>query len=241
MLIQSGRSIILFKHSTWVLVYLFYNYWETEVWKSQTMIVDPFLAPHDSVNICFMHFDALLLVAYMSFWWIDHFIIKKYLPLPPVIHFVLKSLILTWPHQPSYSWSWHKVVGTSKMGSTNPHFKYSCCCLILSPHKRRLYTWTSPDGWHRNQINYILCSQRWRSSIQSAKTKLGADYGSDHELLIVTFRLKMKKVEKTARPFRYNLNQIPDNYTVEVRNRFKGLDLIDRVPDELWTEVHDIV
>ena len=79
----------------------------------------------------------------------------------------------------------------------------------------------------------ILCSQRWRSSIQSAKTRPGADCSSDHELLIAKFRLKLKKVEKTTRPFRYDLNQIPYDYTVEVRNRFKGLDLIDRVPDEL--------
>ena len=64
---------------------------------------------------------------------------------------------------------------------------------------------------------------------------------SDHELLIIKFRLKLKKVEKTTKPFRYDLNQIPYDYTVEVRNRFKGLDLIDRVPDELWIEVHDIV
>ena len=98
-------------------------------------------------------------------------------------------------------------------------------------------TWTSPDGQHRNQIDYILCSQRWRSSIQSAKTRPGADYGSDHELLIAKFRLKLKKVEKTTRPFRCDLNQIPYDYTVEVRNRFKGLGLVDRVPNELWTEV----
>ena len=65
--------------------------------------------------------------------------------------------------------------------------------------------------------------------------------GSDHELLIAKFRLKLKKVGKTTRPFRYDLNQIPYDYTVEVRNRFKGLDLIDRVPEELWTEVHDLV
>ena len=101
--------------------------------------------------------------------------------------------------------------------------------------------YTSPDGQHRNQIDYILCSQRWRSSIQSAKTRLGADCGSDHELLIAKFRLKLKKVGKTTRPFRYDLNQIPSYYRVEVRNRFKGLDLIDRVPDELWNEVPDIV
>ena len=64
--------------------------------------------------------------------------------------------------------------------------------------------------------------------------------GSDHEFLIAKFRLKLKKVGKTATPFRYDLNQIPYDYTVEVRNRFKGLDLIDREPDELWNEVHDI-
>jgi len=112
---------------------------------------------------------------------------------------------------------------------------------LFQRHKRRLYTWTSPDGQHQNQIDYILCSQRRRNSIQSAKTRPGADCGSDHELLIAKFRLKLKKVEKTTRPFRYDLNHIPYDYTVEVRNRFKGLDLIDRVPDELWMEVHDIV
>ena len=69
---------------------------------------------------------------------------------------------------------------------------------------------------------------------------MGADCGSDHKLLIAKFRLKLKKVGKIARPFRYDLNQIPYDYTVEVRNRFKGLDLIDIVPDELWVEVHDI-
>ena len=81
---------------------------------------------------------------------------------------------------------------------------------------------------------------RWRSSIQSGKTRPGADCGSDHELLITKFRLKLKKVGKTTGPFRYDLNQIPYDYTVEVKNRFKGLDLIDRVPDELWNEVRDI-
>ena len=74
-----------------------------------------------------------------------------------------------------------------------------------------------------------------------SKTRPGADCGSDHELLIAKFRLKLKKVGKTTRPFRYDLNQIPYDYTLEVRNRFKGLDLIDRVPDELWNEVPDIV
>ena len=77
--------------------------------------------------------------------------------------------------------------------------------------------------------------------MQSAKTRLEADCGSDHELLIAKFRLKLKKVGKTPRPFRYDLNQIPYDYTVEVRNRFKGLDLTDRVPDELWMKVHDTI
>ena len=77
--------------------------------------------------------------------------------------------------------------------------------------------------------------------MQSAKTRLGADCASDHEILITKFRLKLNKVGKTTRPFRYDLNQTHYSYTVEVRNRFKGLDLIDRVPDELWMEVHDTV
>ena len=93
----------------------------------------------------------------------------------------------------------------------------------------------------------------WRSSIQSAKTRPGGDCGSDHKLLIAKFRLKLKKVGKTTRPCRSDLNkktsrlcrsdlnQVPCDYTVEVRNRFKGLDLKDRVPDEPWAEVHDIV
>ena len=91
------------------------------------------------------------------------------------------------------------------------------------------------------KTDYILCSQRCRSSIQSTKTRPGADCGSDHELFITKFRLKLKNVGKTTGPFRYDLNQIPYVYTVEVRNRFKELDLIDRMPVELWTEVCDMV
>ena len=79
-----------------------------------------------------------------------------------------------------------------------------------------------------------LCSQRWRSSTQLAKTRLGADCGSDHELLIAKFRLQLKKVGKTSRPFRYDLNQIPYDYTVEVTNRFKGLDLIECLKNCGW-------
>ena len=100
-----------------------------------------------------------------------------------------------------------------------PHFSEFKC--------KALYRSTSPDGQQQNQIDYILCSQRWRSSIQSAKTTQGTDCGSDHELLIAKFRHKLKKIGKTTRSFRYELNQIPYDYTVEVRNRFKGLDLIE--------------
>ena len=81
-------------------------------------------------------------------------------------------------------------------------------------------------GQYWNQIDYLLCSQRWRSSIQSAKTRLGADCGSDNELLIAKFRLKLKKIGKTTRTFRYDLHQIPYDYTVEMTNRFQGLNMI---------------
>ena len=91
---------------------------------------------------------------------------------------------------------------------------------LFQQHKRRLYTWTSPDGQHCNQTDYILCSRRRRNCIQSAK-RLGADCVSDYELLIAKFILKLKKVGKTTKPFRYDLNQIPYDYTVEVRNRFR--------------------
>ena len=125
--------------------------------------------------------------------------------------------------------------------SKRRHWSYT----LFQQHKRRqthqTHIWTSPDGQFQNQIGYILCSQRWRSFIQSAKTKLGTDCGSNHELLIAKLRIKLKKVGKTTRPFRYDLNQIPYEHTVEVTSRFKGLDLTDRVTEELWMEVRDIV
>ena len=74
-----------------------------------------------------------------------------------------------------------------------------------------------------------------------SKTRPGADCGTDHDLLTAKFRLKLNQVGKNTRPFKYDLNYLPYDYTVEVRNRFKGPDMIDRVPDELWTEVHDII
>ena len=87
----------------------------------------------------------------------------------------------------------------------------------------------------------FLVAEDGKALYSQQKTRPGADCGSDHELFIAKFRLKLKKVRKTTRPFRYDLNQISYDYTVEVTNRFKGLDLIDRVPKELWTDVHDIV
>ena len=92
---------------------------------------------------------------------------------------------------------------------------------LFQQRKRQLCTWPSPDGQYRNQTDYILCSRRWRSSIQSTKTRPGADCGSDQELLIAKFRLKLKKVGKTTRPFRYDLNQMPCCYRVEVRNSLR--------------------
>ena len=138
-------------------------------------------------------------------------------------------------------WPWSTEWSRAKANRALPRERTGHSKHTLPTTQERLYTWTSPDGQHQNQIDDILCSQRWRSSIQSAKTRPEADCGLDHELLITKFRLKLKKVEKTTRPFRYDLNQIPYDYTVEVRNRFKGLDWIDRVPDELWMEVRDIV
>ena len=82
---------------------------------------------------------------------------------------------------------------------------------------------------------------RWRSSLQSAKIRPGDDSGSNHELFIVKFKLKLKKVGKTTRLFSYHLNQIPYDYTVEVIGRFKGLDLVDKVSEKLWMEVHNTV
>ena len=92
-----------------------------------------------------------------------------------------------------------------------------------------MLTQTSPDGQYQSEIDYILCSQKWINSTESAKTRPGADCGTDHELLIAKFRLKLNKAGKTTRPFRYDLSQIPYDYTVEVMNRFKGLDLVDRM------------
>ena len=122
-----------------------------------------------------------------------------------------------------------------------PHFrlsvrptcrKYVACLALPLPKQSRS---TPKSDWL-----YSL-RPKMEKLYRVSKNKTGNWLSSDHELLIAKFRLKLKKVGKTTRPFRYELNQIPYDYTVEVRNRFKGLDLIDRVPDELWMEVRDIV
>ena len=118
-------------------------------------------------------------------------------------------------------------------------------CTGLSKHPLPT-TQDSTHGHHQMvntkiRLTIFFFSQRWKSSIQLAKTRLGADCGSDNELLIDKFRLKLKKAGKTTRPFRYDLNQTPYKYRVEVRNKFKRLDLMDRVPKELWIMVHDVV
>ena len=111
---------------------------------------------------------------------------------------------------------------------------------LFQQHKR-----DSIYGHHQvvnTEIRLIIFLQAKMKNLHTvSKTRLGADCGSDHEFLIAIFRLKLKKVGKTIRPYRYDLNQIPYDYIVGVRNRLKGLDLIDRVPHELWMEVHNIV
>ena len=118
-------------------------------------------------------------------------------------------------------WPWSTKRSRAKANRVLPKERTGHSKTLFQQHKRRLYAWTSPDGQYWNQIDYILCSQRYRSSMQSARPR--DDCASDHKLLIAKFRLKLKKVGKTTRPFRYDLNQIPYNYTVEVTNRFKGL------------------
>ena len=110
---------------------------------------------------------------------------------------------------------------------------------LFQQHKRRLYTWTSADGQYCNQTDLFSATEDGKALYSQQKQDL--ELTVDHELLIAKIRLKLKKVGKTIRPFRYDLNQIPYDYMVEVTNRFKGLDLVDKVPEELWMEAHTTV
>ena len=119
----------------------------------------------------------------------------------------------TWSNRQIWPWNTKWNSAEANRGLPREHTGHNT---LFQQYKRRLYTQTSPDGQCWDKINYILCSQRWRSSIQSEKTRPGADCGSDHELLTAKFRLKLKKVGETNRSFRYDLNQIPYDDTVEV-------------------------
>ena len=119
-------------------------------------------------------------------------------------------------------WPWNAEWGRAKTNTVLPENALVIANTLFQQHKRWLYTWTSANGQYQNQIDYILYSQRQRNSIQSTKTRLGADCGLDHQLLIAKFRLKLKKVGETARPFRYDLNQTPYDYTAEVTNRIRS-------------------
>ena len=161
------------------------------------------------------------------------------------VHFqsnIAPALIILLNHQAEYSeFSWNLVsslpfVQNESVQSFTEFCQENALVIVKTlcqQHKRRLYTWASPKGQHRNQIDYILCSQRWRSCIQSAKTRPGANCSSDHQLLKAKFRLKLEKTRKNNRPPRYDLNQIPYEFTVEVTNKFKGLDLVNIAPEEL--------
>ena len=157
------------------------------------------------------------------------------------------SLLLTWGQTMVEAM---KIMATSFKSSMHALLDsvLQACSRPLPTQATTKDSWTlmgksdSANGQCWDQIDNIICSQRWSSSIQSAKTipVQEADCGSDNELLIVKFRLKLKKIGQTTRPFRYELNQIPYNYTVEVTNMIEGIRS-DRVPEELWTEVCDIV
>ena len=113
---------------------------------------------------------------------------------------------------------------------------------IFQNHPRRLFTWTSPDGKTKNQIDYILAQSRWRSSLINVKTYPGADCGSDHELLVTTIKMKMRKIKKPAAPIRFDLTNIPEQYGVEISNKFDTLlDLAEEMtPDEIASEAQTI-
>ena len=203
------------------------------------------IIPYDWLsNVGFLCFFVCEVICYVRLIWADLQVERFYEDLQDLLELTPKKCPFlhrglecksrksrdTWSNR--QIWPWNTKWSRAKANRVLPRELTGHSKHPLPTHKR-LYTWTSPDGQCWNQIDYIICSQSRRSSIQSAKTRLGADCGSDHELLIAKFKLKLKKVGKTTRPFRYDLNQIPYNFTAEVTNRFKGLDLINRVPEDL--------
>ena len=114
---------------------------------------------------------------------------------------------------------------------------------LFKQHPRRLFTWTSPDGKTKNQIDYILVPKRWRTSLFNAKTYPGADCGSDHELLVSIIEMKMRKIKKPAAPIRFDLSQIPEEYGIEISNKFDALLGLaeEMTPDELAPEAETII
>ncbi|CAF3287483.1 unnamed protein product [Rotaria socialis] len=107
--------------------------------------------------------------------------------------------------------------------------------------KRRLYTWTSPSGQHRNQIDYILCNRRWKSSITSVKTRPDADCGTGHELILAKLKIKLKRPKKVSKAVKRDLQNTPHSYNVEVKSRFAGRELSNKEPEKLWQEIDKII
>ena len=163
--------------------------------------------PYSSLNVGFYCFQpktlTIILHAYFS---LNHSLFKEHLPYFGIILVVLGFVFIELTHR-------HKIQIIKQNTKQNAHVSWEL---------------TSFTRWSLHDVKLSQIG-----SCYTAKTRPGADCGSDHELLIAKFRLKLKKVGKTTRPFRYDLNQIPYDYTMEVRNRFKGLDLIERVPDKL--------
>src|SRR5688572_5360145 len=108
--------------------------------------------------------------------------------------------------------------------------------------KRRLYTWTSPDGKHRNQIDYVLIKQRWKSTVRDVQTRPGADCGSDHELLVATLKMKLKRLKRGERLIRYECKGIIPEYRDKIKNRFEALHLDEAInADDMWEEMKKVV
>ncbi|BFY99382.1 hypothetical protein BsWGS_02422 [Bradybaena similaris] len=107
--------------------------------------------------------------------------------------------------------------------------------------KRRLYTWTSPNGLYRNQIDYFLCANRWKSSVVNCKTLPGAECGTDHELLIAEMKIKLKRKPRVIRPPKFNIDCITNEYKTGIKDRFKDLDFKVQEPNEIWEDIKDII